>query len=160
MRPGIVYTSLNAFGYTGELRERRGFDTVIQSACGIAHMQGGGVKPEFYPASALDYLAGYLMVFGTLVALARRAREGGSYSVNVSLARTAEWLMAMGLHDRAAISGVPDEFPDPELAAWTAEVPSPLGRLTRLRPVIAYSDGLLRELRPWRELSSTASWKE
>src|SRR5258707_13961000 len=89
IRPGIVYASLSAFGFTGEWRERRGFDTVIQSASGIAYVSGRGKEPKFYPVSALDYLAGYLLFFGTLVALTRRAREGGSYTVNVSLARTA-----------------------------------------------------------------------
>jgi hypothetical protein len=47
---------------------------------------GAEPGPQFYPVSAIDYLTGYLMAFGAMVALARRAREGGSWLVRISLA--------------------------------------------------------------------------
>ena len=93
VRPGIVYVSLSAFGRVGPWAERRGFDTVVQTVSGITHRQGelfpgADPGPQFYPVSAIDYLTGYLMAFGAMVALARRAREGGSWLVRASLAQT------------------------------------------------------------------------
>ena len=55
---------------------------------GLAHEQGfgGGLdRPQHLPAQVVDHATGYLAAFGALVALARRAREGGSYLVRVSL---------------------------------------------------------------------------
>ena len=57
--------------------------------------------PQFYPVSAIDYLTGYLMAFGARVALGRRAREGGSWLVRISLAQTGRWLVGRGQVGRA-----------------------------------------------------------
>src|SRR6266481_3811933 len=89
LRPGIVVVSLCAFGHVGPWASRRGFDTVVQTVSGITSRQGdlfpaAAPGPQFYPVSAIDYLTGYLMAFGALVALARRAREGGSWLVRIS----------------------------------------------------------------------------
>jgi len=99
LRPGIVYVTLSAFGHEGPWRERRGFETIIQSVSGMAHEQGGfagGERPQHLPAQVVDHGTGYLAAFGALVALARRAREGGSYLVRVSLAQTGRWVDALG----------------------------------------------------------------
>jgi crotonobetainyl-CoA:carnitine CoA-transferase CaiB-like acyl-CoA transferase len=155
LRPGIVYASLNAFGYSGPWRERRGFDTVVQSASGMAWVQGRGKEPQLLPVSALDYIGGYLMAYGVLVALRRRHEEGGSYAVNVSLARCSEWLNGMGLLDEAVADSGAQELE--ELQRWLIEVDTPLGRLKRLRPVIRYSEELLNTLPPWREHGATGA---
>ncbi len=91
--PGLVYVSLCAFSHAGPWASRRGFDTVVQTVSGITSRQGElfpGAEPgpQFYPVSAIDYLTGYLMAFGAMVALARRAREGGSWLVRISLAQS------------------------------------------------------------------------
>src|SRR5262250_1413366 len=98
LRPGLVYVSLSAFSHVGPWASRRGFDTVVQTVSGITSRQGElfpGAEPgpQFYPVSAIDYLTGYLMAFGALVALARRAKEGGSWLVRISLAQTGRWLV-------------------------------------------------------------------
>ena len=77
VRPGIVVVSLSAFSHVGPWASRRGFDTVVQTVSGITSRQGelfpgAAPGPQFYPVSAIDYLTGYLMAFGALVALARR----------------------------------------------------------------------------------------
>jgi hypothetical protein len=64
----------------------------MRNVSGITTRQGEqfpGAEPgtQFYPVSAIDYLTGYLMAFGGMVALARRAREGGSWLVRISLGR-------------------------------------------------------------------------
>lgn len=146
--PGVVYVSLNAYGFTGPWRERRGFDTVVQSASGLAHVSGGAGVPRVLPVSALDYLAGYLMAFGVLAALQRRASEGGSYEVRVSLARACIWLDALGLQE-ASVLDLPNELPADRLAELLLEVPSPIGTMRRLRPIVRYSEALLNRLPPW-----------
>ena len=88
LRPGIVYISLCAFSHMGPWASRRGFDTVVQTVSGITNRQGdlfpGATPgPQFYPVSAIDYLTGYLMAFGGMVALNRRVHEGGSWLVRI-----------------------------------------------------------------------------
>ena len=159
LRPGIVYASLNAFGFTGPWRGRRGFDTVVQSASGMAYVSGRGKEPRLMPVSSLDYVTGYLLTFGVLVALTRRAEQGGSYAVNVSLARTSEWISSMGLLDTPVVDAASPELASDELARWLIDVQIPHGRLTRLRPIIRFSDGALEELPVWRTPPATdASW--
>jgi len=150
LRPGIVYVSLNAFGYSGVWRNRRGFDTVVQSASGMAHFSARDGTPRLLPVSALDYLAGYLMVIGALTALVRRAEQGGSYEVRVSLARTEEWLTGMGVLGEEALA-LPEALPEDDLKRLLIDVPTPAGRLTRMRPVIKFSETMLNELPEWRE---------
>ena len=117
IRPGIIYISLSAFSHLGPWSSRRGFDTVVQTVSGITDRQGrlfpgAEAGPQFYPVSAIDYLTGYLMAFGGLVALARRAREGGSWLVRISLAQTGRWLVDQGQVPETALNGVPSEFSD------------------------------------------------
>ena len=47
--------------------------------------------------SAVSYVGGNLMAFGTMVALARRATEGGSWLVRASLAQTGRWIVQRGV---------------------------------------------------------------
>ncbi len=99
---------------------RRGFDTVIQTVSGITSRQGelfpgDAPGPQFYPVSAIDYLTGYLMAFGTLLALKRRALEGGSWLVRLSLAQTGHWLVGRGQTLVAEFERVVTEFTPAEL---------------------------------------------
>ena len=99
LRPGIVFVTLSAYSHAGPWRERRGFETLIQSVSGLAHEQGfgGGLgRPHHLPAQVVDHATGYLGALGALLALARRAREGGSYLVRVSLVQTGRWVDALG----------------------------------------------------------------
>ena len=98
-RPGIVYVSLSAYGRAGPWAAKRGFDSLVQTATGFNHMEAeaiGADGPKPLPCQALDHASGYLMAFGAIVALMRRARDGGSWSVRVSLARTGHWLKGLG----------------------------------------------------------------
>lgn len=98
-RPGIVYVSICAYGHTGPWAQRRGFDSLVQSASGIAWTErnaAGATAPKHLPCQALDHATGYLAAFGAMVALMRRAVEGGSWHVRVSLAQTGRWLQSFG----------------------------------------------------------------
>jgi crotonobetainyl-CoA:carnitine CoA-transferase CaiB-like acyl-CoA transferase len=129
-RPGIVYVSLSAWGPTGPWKDRRGFDSIVQCVSGMADLQGGG-KPQLLPCSAIDYVSGYLMAFGAMVALARRAQEGGSWRVRVGLARVGKWIVDRGLVDFEGVV---------EPAVGTMETVSPAGVVTHLKPVVQMSE--------------------
>jgi crotonobetainyl-CoA:carnitine CoA-transferase CaiB-like acyl-CoA transferase len=134
--PGIVVVSISAFGHTGPWRERRGFDSVVQAASGVSHELGGpdGV-PRSVPANPLDYITGYLAAFGVMLALERRAREGGSYHVRLSLARTSHFLNGLGRVPQEAVARCYAELPAQRLAELLVETDTPFGRLRHLAPV-------------------------
>jgi crotonobetainyl-CoA:carnitine CoA-transferase CaiB-like acyl-CoA transferase len=142
LRPGIVYVTLSAWGTQGPWKDRRGFDSIVQTVSGMALAQGGGSsatsKPKLLPVSAIDYVAGYLMATGALAALARRAEEGGSWLVRVSLARTGKWIVDRGYE--AALAGVPADLPEHELATLMEERDTSLGRIRHLKPVLGLSE--------------------
>ena len=166
LRPGIVYVSLSAFSHVGPWASRRGFDTVVQTVSGITSRQGelfpdSEAGPQFYPVSAIDYLTGYLMAFGALVALARRAREGGSWLVRISLAQTGRWLVESGQVPEAELENVPGEFSPEELASWSMVSETPAGRLHHLSPVLHLSETPPHWARPSVPLGyNVAVWPE
>jgi crotonobetainyl-CoA:carnitine CoA-transferase CaiB-like acyl-CoA transferase len=97
--PGIVYVTLSAYGHAGPWAERRGFDSLVQTATGFNHAEGqaAGIDgPKELPAQMLDHATGYLMAFGAMMAKARQSHEGGSWHVRVSLAQTGRWLWSLG----------------------------------------------------------------
>ncbi len=145
IRPGLVYVSLCAFGHTGPWASRRGFDTVIQSVSGITARQGEVFPgktpgPQFYPVSAIDYCTGYLMATGAMVALKRRAEEGGSWLVRISLAQVGKWIVDLGEVPAEALGDVPAEFTSAELDRWSMTSDTPSGRLRHLAPVVQLSE--------------------
>lgn len=138
LRPGIVCLSLSAYGNAGPWRERRGYDTLVQSASGIVteHSRPGRRRaPRHLPCSALDYITGYLAAFGIVTALNWRALDGGSYHVRVSLAQTARFLQQM---PRLRAVRRPDGI-EPDASGLLADVDCGGGRVTYLRPVLQLS---------------------
>jgi len=153
LRPGLVYVSLCAFSHVGPWASRRGFDTVVQNVSGITTRQGQlfpGKEPgpQFYPVSAIDYLTGYLMAFGALVALKRRATEGGSWLVRISLAQAGRWLVGRGEVPEAQLHGIPEEFTAAELDKWSIESVTPAGKLRHLAPTLQLSETMPYWARP------------
>jgi crotonobetainyl-CoA:carnitine CoA-transferase CaiB-like acyl-CoA transferase len=133
MRPGIVYVSLSAYGHVGPWSGRRGFDSIAQAASGINHAEAeaaGQAAPKALPCQALDHGSGYLLAFGALTALMRRMQEGGSWHVQVSLARTGRWIRDLGrVRNGLAIPGPTAEG----VADLMEESTSGWGRLRSVR---------------------------
>jgi crotonobetainyl-CoA:carnitine CoA-transferase CaiB-like acyl-CoA transferase len=98
-RPDLVEVTLDAYGWTGPWRDRRGFDTLVQASCGMALAGGdwaGTGRPYRWPLSILDHAAGYLMAAAAIRGLTRRLHgEGGSRS-RLSLAGIARLLVFAG----------------------------------------------------------------
>jgi CoA-transferase family III len=110
--PGLVVVTLSAWGTEGAWGQRRGFDSLVQAACGIAVDEGKPDAPGALPAQVLDHATGYLAAAGALLAVERQRRDGGSPHVRLSLAGTAAWLQGL---PRAAPVAVPDVDPAPYL---------------------------------------------
>jgi crotonobetainyl-CoA:carnitine CoA-transferase CaiB-like acyl-CoA transferase len=137
IRPGIVTATLSAWSHTGPWADRRGFDSIVACATGLAEHQGTEGVPGKLPCQPLDYVSGYLCAFGIMTALKRRAEEGGSYEVRVSLAQTAEWIWNLGLLENTAKIQTPG-FDD--VGDLMAECDSAFGRLTYMKPVIGMEE--------------------
>ncbi|MDO9285669.1 MAG: CoA transferase [Aquabacterium sp.] len=135
VRPGIVSVSINCYGHQGPWVGRPGWDQLAAAVTGLAHQQAGpDAPPTLLNCAACDYVTGYLAALGTLVALQRRAAEGGSWEVRVSLAQTGRWL-----HDFAAARDV-DPAEDLSLPPhYFIDSETPLGRLRHLAPVARMS---------------------
>jgi hypothetical protein len=98
-RPGIIYMSVRCYSWDGPWSERPGFDMEALTVSGYTVAEAAGVlnRPSFPPTMVLnDYIAGYLGAAGIIAALRRRAKEGGSYNVRISLTRAAMWIMSLG----------------------------------------------------------------
>lgn len=91
--PGLVVVRLTAWGYTGGWAHRRGFDSIVQAATGIATAEGDGEHPGVLPCQLLDHGTGYLAAAAALEGLNRQQTEGGTQIRSLSLARTSRWLL-------------------------------------------------------------------
>lgn len=135
-RPGIVYVSLSAFGPQGPWSKRRGFDSLLQTAMGfnLAEAEAAGEsKPKPMPMQILDEATGFLMAFGACAALVRQQQEGGSWHVQVSLARTGQWLRELGRVSGGFDVKAPDFFP------FRQKVPSGFGYLDAIAHSATFS---------------------
>jgi crotonobetainyl-CoA:carnitine CoA-transferase CaiB-like acyl-CoA transferase len=159
LRPGIIHASLSAYGAAGPWAGRRGFDSLVQTASGfnVAEAEAAGeTKPKPLPAQALDHATGYLLATGVMAALHRRATEGGSWHVQVSLARTGHWIRGSG---RVADGfAVPDQTAEsiPDLFETT---PSGFGEMRAIRHAARLSETPTHWHRPSVPLGThAASW--
>ncbi|HEX2827393.1 MAG TPA: CoA transferase [Burkholderiales bacterium] len=135
-RPGLIYLSISCYGAGGPFSNRGGWEQIAQSATGIC-LDNGDERPKLLPASACDYTTGYNGAYGVLLALARRAREGGSYHVRVSLCRSGMYIYKQG---HVA-------YPQPDMGLGQDELDSIMvesngghGALRHLGPVLSMSE--------------------
>ncbi|MCK9914080.1 CoA transferase [Microbacteriaceae bacterium K1510] len=139
LRPGIVYVSLSAYSHAGPWAHRRGFDSLVQTASGFNAAEAeaaGQAGPKPLPAQILDHASGYLIAYGAMTALLRRANEGGSWHVRVSLAQTGFWLRSLG-----RIDGLNCKDPArDDVLDCLEESQSPFGRLSAVRHPASLSD--------------------
>ena len=136
LRPGIVYASrCRPTAAPARGRARRGFDSLVQTATGFNDAEAaaaGSTHTRPLPMQILDMATAFLLAFGT-GALLRQHDEGGSWHVQVSLARTALWLRSLGR--------VADGFaaPPAEFSAQMETLDSGFGRLQALRHAARFS---------------------
>jgi crotonobetainyl-CoA:carnitine CoA-transferase CaiB-like acyl-CoA transferase len=134
LRPGIIYVSENAYGHAGPWQHRPGWEQLAQATTGVTIIQGVD-GPAITPAAMNDYTTGYFGALGVMIALRRRAVEGGSWRVTVSLSQTSMWYLRMGYDlDRANATGSGD------IVTLMEECATPYGHMRRLRPALRMSE--------------------
>ncbi|MBC2644130.1 MULTISPECIES: CoA transferase [unclassified Rhodococcus (in: high G+C Gram-positive bacteria)] len=136
--PHLVRGRVCAWGGSGPWAARRGFDSIVQAASGIARIEGGDT-PGALPAQALDHATGYLLAAGILDALAAGHRDGRGRSVDVSLARTGAWLLRA---DGRTENPPPPAVPGPRCLVTH-------GDLATARPALTEFDDYPFPARPW-----------
>ena len=135
--PGLICVCVTCYGSTGPWAQRGGFDMNGSAASGLMAIEGAETEPRL-PVTGMinDYVTGYLGAVGAAAALIRRATEGGSWHVTVSLTRTAMWCGSLGLVD-PGLAGSDDEHSLREPVAYDAR--SPLGDVHMLAPPVRFS---------------------
>ena len=146
LRPGIVYTTISCYGADGPFSHRGGWEQVAQTVTGICH-DNHPQRPHLLPAAACDYTTGYLAAYGVMLALARRAVEGGSYHVRVSLCQSGMFIQRQGMLAQAPAPG--QDLTGAELDQIRIETkPGHLGPLRHLGPILRMSETPARWIRP------------
>jgi crotonobetainyl-CoA:carnitine CoA-transferase CaiB-like acyl-CoA transferase len=135
-RPGLVLAQVSAWGRYGPWHERRGFDSLVQVATGIATLEGSTGAPGALPAQALDHGTGYLLAAGVLRALSEQHDDGGSRLLRLALGQTAHWL-CNGLPEQSADGAAETYDPEKHLGATD----SAAGRLRYALPPVSFAGG-------------------
>lgn len=121
VRPGIIHASISLHGQTGPWADRPGFDQSAGCVSGVVTLEGSPSAPKLPTILVVnDYLGAWLLTSGIVAALMRRAREGGSYRVHVSLTRLSLWLYTLGLFEKdyahaTAGASEPHRYLDPDV---------------------------------------------
>ncbi len=113
LNPALIVASLDAYGWDGPWRDRRGFDSLVQMSAGIAAAGAattGADKPVPLPVQALDHGCGYLIAATVGRALTRRLTESEVSRIRVSLIGTANLLWSL---PRAGDLGEQPTMPKP-----------------------------------------------
>ncbi|MGI9536002.1 MAG: CoA transferase [Desulfocapsaceae bacterium] len=137
-RPGIIYLSVNCYGFGGPWEKYGGFDMEGCTVSGITMTEGDGYNPKYPPTLIInDFLLGYIGASGVMAALRRRAKEGGSYHVKVSLTRAAMWYATLGLFKNTDFDlSHPDQR---MIEPRTIKRKTPYGEIHRLAPMVQLS---------------------
>ncbi len=90
LNPRLIYCAITGFGETGPLKDKAGYDQVLQSMTGMCVLQGKkDGPPEILYGSIVDYYAASMISTGVVSALYEREKSGKGQFVGVSLMRTA-----------------------------------------------------------------------
>jgi crotonobetainyl-CoA:carnitine CoA-transferase CaiB-like acyl-CoA transferase len=125
--PGLIHAKVVLHGETGPWSNRTGFDEVAGAVTGVFALEGTADNPRLPPIRIVcDYIVGWLASVGIMSALRRRAIEGGSYRVVISLTGVTLWLLSLGIFDKKyaqTTAGSSDEhtYVPPDL--FTADTP-------------------------------------
>jgi hypothetical protein len=158
LNPGLVDVALDAYGWTGPLAGRRGFDSLVQMSAGIADRGmrwKGADQPVPLPVQALDHATGYLIAAAVVRGLIHRLADGGVATARLSLARTA--LLLAHMSDDASTTAPLAPATDADLATTLEQ--TTWGPVRRYRPPVAIDGAPMAWDRPASALGSApATW--
>jgi crotonobetainyl-CoA:carnitine CoA-transferase CaiB-like acyl-CoA transferase len=90
VNPRLIYCAITGYGETGPMKDKAGYDQVLQTMTGMCTLQGKrDGAPEIIYGSVVDYYAAALLAAGVSSALYERERSGLGQFVGVSLLRAA-----------------------------------------------------------------------
>jgi crotonobetainyl-CoA:carnitine CoA-transferase CaiB-like acyl-CoA transferase len=90
IKPNLIYCALTGYGDTGPLKDKAGYDQVLQSVTGICTFQGeNSGQPEIVYGSVVDFYAASMLAYSISAALYHRERTGEGQSIGVSLLGSA-----------------------------------------------------------------------
>ncbi len=144
LKPSLVYCNMGAFGHVGPLRERPGYDPLMQAFGGIMSTTGEAGRPSVrVGASIVDMGTGMWAVIGVLAALWQRQARGPGRIVDVSLFETAATWVSL-IASQVLVSG---EAP-PRYGSGTASIVPYKGYATADGEIVvaAGNDKLFRSL--------------
>jgi crotonobetainyl-CoA:carnitine CoA-transferase CaiB-like acyl-CoA transferase len=122
LNPALIIASLDAYGWDGPWRYRRGFDSLVQMSCGIAALgaaASGADHPVPLPVQALDHASGYLVAAAVGRALTRRLTESVVTRIRASLIGTASLLWSLPRPQARPSRPQPGDFPLVDaMTAW------------------------------------------
>jgi crotonobetainyl-CoA:carnitine CoA-transferase CaiB-like acyl-CoA transferase len=126
-KPGLIHATVVLHGEEGPWSNRPGFDEIGATVSGVFALEGSLASPKQPPIVPIcDNVVGWLGTVGVLAALRRRAAEGGSYKVVVSLTRTVLWQLSLGIFDKSyaqTAAGASEESTNVAPDLFTAETP-------------------------------------
>ncbi|WP_377274440.1 CoA transferase [Peterkaempfera sp. SMS 1(5)a] len=153
--PQLTVATVSAWSEAGPWAGRRGFDSLVQTATGIARLQAApDGTPGALPVQALDHGTGYLLAAAVLRARTGKAAEGGGRIARLSLAQTAAWLL------RQPRTGSRTQGPALDAGPHLAEADTPLGRIRYALPPVALDGGprdWAQPVTPWG--SAAPGWR-
>jgi hypothetical protein len=142
LRPGLVDVCLDAYGWTGPWRTRRGFDSLVQMSAGIAHegMRWRNAEaPVPLPVQALDHATGYLIAATAVRGIVQRLATGAGCEGRLSLVRTAKLLV-----DAGAGGDAPTFTKESRGDRADGEEATPWGPASRLKPAVCIDGAPMR----------------
>ena len=141
-KPGIIAVSVKMNTHTGPWSLWAGFDINAAGIGGIYTAEGTPEQPMLPQQVNVicGIMTGYLGAIGVKAALLRRATEGGSYSVRVSLTQCVSYILSLGLNDKAQLDdlenlGEDHQITKPNLVTGM----TPFGEYTRIASQVEMS---------------------
>jgi len=158
LSPALLIASLDAYGWDGPWRDRRGFDSLVQMSCGIAAFGAAADGPDGpdgpvpLPVQALDHASGYLLAAAVGRALTRRLADSVVTRIHASLIGTAGLLWSLPRPESMPPRPRPGDFPLVDaMTAWgpARRVPLP-GQIAGVPPQWRVEAGpLARHVPAW-----------
>ncbi len=107
-KPGVIYVSVKLNTHEGPWTNWPGYDVNAGAICGLYTAEGTRDQP-LLPQQVnvvCDIMTGYLGAIGAKAALLRRAREGGSYVVRITLSQCVQYMISLGFNDKRVIENL------------------------------------------------------